>query len=343
MEAMPTAPALARAETPRAPSTALWWVGTFAGAFLGGVLLFAVWAKALDPGAFADQIRLEKLDFLLPAQAVALIALALETGLGLALLLGVRRKWVLLPTILLVAFFLFLTGRAWYLTAHGLRSEAEACGCFGNLVQRTPAEAFWQDLLLLVPPLLLAFLGRERRAPLFPPARTAVAVLGALAVVVFAWKAPELPLDDLATRLRPGVQVEGICAGSGDERICLGSIVPELREGEHLVVMSKLDEELAKSVDALNSYATDSRSTADKPTLWVLASSTPEELRAFFWKWGPVFEIRETPPELLRPLYRRLPRAFMVKDGRVIRTFRGMPPLVQTATQSKDSFERSST
>src|SRR5215218_7797705 len=168
--------------TPRTPSRALWWVGTFAGAFLGCVLLFAVWAKALDPSAFADQIRLEKLDFFLPAQAIALVALALETGLGLALLLGVRRKWVLVPAVLLVAFFLSLTGRAWYLAAHGLRSEAESCGCFGNLVQRSPAEAFWQDLLLLVPPLLLAFLGRERRAPLFPPVRTAVAMLGALAV-----------------------------------------------------------------------------------------------------------------------------------------------------------------
>lgn len=329
MEATPTAPA---------PSTALWWVGTFAGTFLGGVLLFAVWAKALDPSAFADQIRLEKLDFLLPAQAVALIALALETGLGLALLLGVRRKWVLFPAILLVAFFLFLTGRAWYFTAHGLRSEAEACGCFGNLVQRTPAEAFWQDLLLLVPPLLLAFLGRERHAPMFPRARTAAAVLAALAVVAFAWKAPELPLDDLATRLRHGVEIGGICAGADDERVCLDSIVPDLRDGEHLVLMAKLDNpELTQGIDALNAYAGNARNHGN-PTLWVLVSATAEQKRDFFWKWGPVFEIRETPPEMLRPLYRRLPRAFMVKDGRVIRTFRGMPPLDQTATKSQDSF-----
>ena len=317
-----------RTETPRIPSRALWWVGTFAGAFLGGVLLFAVWAKALDPSAFADQIRLEKLDLFLPAQAIALIALALETGLGLALLLGVRRKWVLVPAILLVAFFLSLTGRAWWLTAHGLRSEAESCGCFGNLVQRSPAEAFWQDLLLLVPPLLLAFLGRDRLTPLFPPVRTAVAVLGALAVVVFAWKAPGLPLDDLATRLRPGVQVDRICAGAADQRVCLDSAIPELREGQHMVVMAKLDDPaLAKSVAALNAYA----GQAGNPTLWLLVASTAEEQQAFFWKRGPVFEIRQAPPELLRPLYRRLPRAFMVKDGRVIRTFRGMPPLSQTA------------
>lgn len=332
-----TSVATARPATAKGPShPALWWIGTFGGAFLGGVLLFAVWAKAMDPSAFADQIRLEGLDFLLPAQAVALIALALETGLGLALLLGVRRKWVLIPSVLLVAFFLFLTGRAWYLTANGLRSEAESCGCFGNLVQRTPEQAFWQDLLMLVPPLALAFLGRDRRARLFPPVRTAVAVLGAAVVAAFAWKAPELPLDDLATRLKPGVEVGSLCIGEGGQQVCLDSIVPELREGEHLVVMAKLDDpETAKSVDALNAFA----GQAGSPRLWMLAPGTPEQHRAFFWQWGPVFEVRETPQELLRPLYRRLPRAFLVEGGKVARTFAGMPPL---AANPQDSSERSS-
>lgn len=327
----------ARPPASKGPShPALWWIGTFGGAFLGGVLLFAVWAKALDPAAFADQIRLEGLDFLLSAQAVALIALALETGLGLALLLGVRRKWVLIPSVLLVAFFLFLTGRAWYLTAHGLRSEAESCGCFGNLVQRTPEQAFWQDMLLLVPALALSFVGRDRRTRLFPPFRTAVAALGAIVVAAFAWKAPELPLDDLATRLKPGVEVGSLCIGEGGQQVCLDSIVPELRDGEHLVVMAKLDDpDLEKSVDSLNAFA----GQAGTPRLWMLAPGTAEEHRAFFWKWGPAFEVRETPQELLRPLYRRLPRAFLVEGGKVARTFAGMPPL---AANPQDSSERSS-
>ncbi len=191
-------------------------------------------------------------------------------------------------------------------------------------MQRTPAQAFWQDLLLLVPALLLAFVGRDPRGHRFPPVRTALALVGAVAVLIFAWKAPELPLDDLATRLRPGVQIDEICAGAEAEKVCLGSILPEAGEGEHLVVMAKLDSpELTKSVDALNVYA----GKADNPTLWLLAASTPEEERAFFWKWGPAFQIRQAPPALLRPLYRRLPRAFEVQDGRVVRTFAGMPPL----------------
>jgi hypothetical protein len=331
-----TSTALPRPETAQPPShPILWWVGTFAGAFLGCVLLVAVGAKALDPAAFAEQISLEGLDFVLPAQAVALIALALEAGLGLALLFGVRRNWVLISAAVLVAFFLTLTGRAWWLAANGRAAEA-SCGCFGNLVQRTPAEAFWQDLLMLVPPLFLAFLGRDRRGPAFPPVRTAVAALGSLAVVVFAWRAPELPLDDLATRLRPGVGVQEICAGGEAERICLGSLVPELREGRHLVVIAKLDDsQFTASVDAMNAYAAD----AKNPPLWLLAAATPEEERAFFWKWGPAFQIRQTPPEMLRPLYRRLPRSFTVQDGQVTETFAGMPPF---AANPQDSLGRSS-
>src|SRR6185295_10036150 len=108
-----TSTAMAHPETAQAPSRPLLaWLGTLGGVFLGCVLLFAVWAKALDPAAFAEQIHSLGLDFALPAQAVALIALALEAGLGLALLLGLRRSWVLVPAALLVAFFLSLARRA---------------------------------------------------------------------------------------------------------------------------------------------------------------------------------------------------------------------------------------
>ncbi|HYG65972.1 MAG TPA: hypothetical protein VEL74_25585, partial [Thermoanaerobaculia bacterium] len=67
------------------------------------------------------------------------------------------------------------------------------------------------------------------------------------------------------------------------------------------------------------------------PRLWVLSASEDTVHRAFFWQWGPSFEVVETPAELMRPLYRRLPRSFMVKDGRVTQTFPGMPPLTTPA------------
>ncbi len=321
------------------PSGPRRWLGALGGCLLGGVLLVAVWGKALDPAAFAQQIHADGLDRLLPAGAVALAALALEAGLGMALLLGVRRAWVLAPATVLTACFLLLNGRTWWLAAHGRAGGAAGCGCFGNLVQRTPAEAFWQDLALLVVPLALAFLGRDRNLPRLPPVRTAVAAAFAVAVPVFAWRAPELPLDDLATRLKPGVTLSELCAGGGGgagERgggVCLDTVAPDLDHGNQLVVLDDLDDAaLARAVAGLNAYA-------DRPgaaAVTVLTASDAKRQRLFFWRWGPSFKVVEAPAELLRPLYRRLPRSFAVQDGRVTATFSGLPPLPAARRNDND-------
>lgn len=316
--------------TPGSAPQPLWHgiFGTLGGVALGAVLLIAAWGKILDPESFVDQIRIEGLDALFAAEVVAMIALGLEVGLGLALVLGVRRLWVLVPASLLVVSFLFLTGRTYYLSTRGLLEEVVSCGCFGNLVERTPAQAFWQDLFLLVPPLLLSFVGRGAGRRLFPAVRAALVAVLTGAALVFAYEAPDLPLDDLATRLRPGVEVSDLCTGAGDSRICVSLVVPELEQGRHVVVMAELGEEegveeLGAAVADLNAYAL----AGGGPRLWVVSEITPEQLNTLFWQWGPVFEIREAPGSLLRPLYRRLPRSFLVEDGRVVETFPGLPPL----------------
>jgi uncharacterized membrane protein YphA (DoxX/SURF4 family) len=313
------------AEAPQPPParSLAWWVGTLAGVFLGAVLLFSVWAKAIDPAAFAAQIHAQGLDRMLPAGVMALAALLLEAAIGLALLLGVRRLWILVPALLLVVFFVALTGRSYWLAAHGLNNDDASCGCFGNLVQRSPAQAFWQDALLLIPAALLAWSGRPRGGRGVPPWRTALVGAFTLGVIVLAWKAPELPLDDLATRLKPGAEIKSLCTGGSNNSVCLDSVAPGLDHGDHLVVLADLDDPAAgKEVGALNRYA----SSPGAATVWVLTSSTPARQRAFFWKFGPAFKVAEAPPELLRPLYRRLPRSFLVHDGRVTETFAGLPP-----------------
>lgn len=297
------------------------WAGLVGSVLLGAVLLFAAWTKALDPSAFVEQVRAEGLDGVLGAEAVAWIALALEIGLGLALLLGIRRPAVLVPAGLLVLFFLLLTGRAYWYELRGIEREASACGCFGHLVERSPGEAFWGDLALLVPPWLVAWWGRRRggRQPLAAPA---LAVLGTIGGLAFAWKAPDLPLDDLATRLSAGVSVSGLCAGSGGERICLDGLAPELEEGEHLVAILDLAGEIDEAVfDALQAWALEGR----EPGILVLSDVSPEQLHAFTFRWGPAFEIRLAPTPLLRPLYRTLPRSFRVVDGAVVETWSGLP------------------
>lgn len=309
-------------EEPQPSRGALYWIGTLGGLFLGAVLLFATWAKMIDPAAFIELIELEGLDVLVPAWIVAPLGLAIEAGIGLALLFNLRRLWVLLPAAGLCLFFVYLTGRAYLAYLQGDRDPASTCGCFGNLVERTPSEAFWSDLLLLVPPLVLAFLGR-------PPARAIprgrLELIGAVVLVAlaFTWKAPDLPLDDLATRLKPGARLDALCVGEGESRTCLDHLAPEAVEGRTLLLLADLEQrELRYAIARLN----DLTSTQTGPALLVLTAAEPEAIKAFKWEMGPTFEIRHAPPRLLRPLYRRTPRTALVEDGRVVRTYDGLPP-----------------
>lgn len=302
-------------------------LGTGGAVFLGLILLLAAWGKALDPVAFTEQIRFEGLDILGLAVPVAFLALAVEIGIGMALFLGIRRLWVLIPAALLVAFFLFLTARTYWRFSQGLIGESDSCGCFGNLLVRTPAQAFWQDLWLLGLPLVLAFVGRPKAGWPFPVVRSILVMVVTVAGLFFAWKAPQLPLDELATRLKPGVEVGELCAGSeGDEAaICLDALLTELETGRHRVVISNLDEPtFLDGVERLNDLVYDDSDAG----VWVLSAAPPDEIAAFGWTWAPAFEVREVPEALLRPLFRRLPRSFLIEDGRVTRTFDGLPPSV---------------
>ncbi|MEO1083732.1 MAG: MauE/DoxX family redox-associated membrane protein [Acidobacteriota bacterium] len=290
---------------------------------LGLVFLVASWAKSIDPESFASQIRGEGLEILLPASAIALIALFLEWALGVALVLAVRWRPVLFVTSGLVVFFLFLTGRKYWRWSQGLEVEA-SCGCFGNLVQRPPAEAFWQDLLLMVPALLLAWLGASA---VMPRRRTVVATVLGVVMTIFAWRAPELPIDHIATRLKVEMDILEHCIeGAEGVQVCMDAILPELRDGDHIVVIAQLDDAtFQEAVPSLNERALDAMS-GEAPSFWVLTTPDDEAIFSFRFSHGPIFELREAPEPLMRPLYRRLPRSFAVTDGRVTAAWKGLPP-----------------
>ena len=297
---------------------------TVGGVVLGLVLLLAAWGKSLDPVAFAEQITLEELDFLVAAEPLAWLLVVAEVVLGVALVLGLRTRMVLSATGLLVLAFVFLTARTYWRWLSGVELEAAGCGCFGNLVDRTPTQAFWQDLLLLVPFYAACWLWPVAAGPRRAAARWGVVVIAGLAAGAFTALAPGLPLDDLATRLAPGTEVTDLCAGSKKneaERVCLDLLVPELEGGRHLVIIASLDSrELRDSVDGLNGLI-----GVDAQRVWVIDDAESDEQQLFFWETGSLFEVREVPGSLLRPLYRTRPRAFLVENGSVTRTWTGLP------------------
>lgn len=316
-------------------------IGTLAGMFLGAVFFAATWGfppfrlgKVADPEAFAQVIQIEGLDFLFSPFSTAILAMGIEAAIAFFLLLNVRRLWVLIPTALLVAFFLVLNGKAYLAWINGEAIEEMSCGCFGNLVDRNPEQAFWQDFFLLVPPLLLSFLGRPREGSAAPIARIAVAGLLTIGTVMFSASAPDLPLSDIATRLRPGVEVQDVCVGDEDDPsnyYCLAgdALAAWLTEGEHVVVLADLkdedfSDEVAERIDEFAEFAAD----FEAPRILVLHGGQVDDQYAFeFQSRAPPFDYLATPQTLLRPLYRRLPRTFVVRDGVVTATYEGLPPL----------------
>lgn len=160
-------------------------LGTISGIFLGAILIIATIGKVADPVLFVEQIREEGLEILFSANTVAVVALTWETLVGLALLLGIRNYWVLIPTTVLSAFFLFLTGKTYYQVLSGQREESYDCGCFGIFLQRTSTEAFWQDLFILVPPLVIMLLDRRALREPLPKWRSIFSIAGTVILAIF--------------------------------------------------------------------------------------------------------------------------------------------------------------
>ena len=329
-------PSAGPAQEPRSRTHAiLAHVGRVGAFLLGAILLLGAYTKVIDPVAFSEHISKEGLDFLLPSGVIVFVALALEFGLGIALMLNMRRTEVLIATSVLVLFFLYLTGQNYYDFVHGESTAHEGCGCFGNLISRNPEEAFWQDLIMLLPTCLMAWLGRPRPEALTPMWK--IVLTGALTIggLVFTWMAPELPLDDLATRLKPGVVLDELCVGEGEDRACFTEAAYQLMddpemEGERYiaVIADPLDESIH---EPLNAYA--NRLYEEEVTpLIVLTSLTLEEVEDLqASELAPSFELMPVPRVLLRPMYRALPRSFLVKDGIVVETVSGLPPFERWA------------
>ncbi|MDH3285208.1 MAG: hypothetical protein OEQ13_10740 [Acidobacteriota bacterium] len=300
---------MTRAPRDNAPRASHFWVGTVAGIALGAVLLFSAYAKALDPKGFAAQIARDGMLDASLATPAALVVIALEAALGLALVLGLRHPLVLsLATAMMIAF----VGLAAWQWAYP-PADPSTCGCFGNFVEQTPAEHTGMNGLFVLLA-LAAWLGR----PLFASRRwwLAVRLAGCAGAMGFSAAAPALPIDDWpgATRLKPGISV-------ADLRV--DEIVPELQDDTHLVLLiDRADEETRLDIARVNEHLA---LVGGPVNVFGLAEENEELEAQFFWTAAPAFDVRGAPYGLIKPLYRSLPRAFVVRDGVVVEVWNGIP------------------
>lgn len=283
------------------------WAGHAARLALGAIFVAAGLLKALDVTEFARQTASYGIIGAGLAALLAPLLIAIETTLGAALLAGWRTRLVAVLTGVLLLFFIGL--ETWGIT----RGHTESCGCFGAYVTRTPLQVIFEDLGFVALAILAwAGLGSWR-----PGARRLAGAAVALAAVLslgFAMASPRLPIDDLVTRLSVGRSVADLG---------IASKLPGGGQEDTLVALLDMTDPRAKEAAAsLNALA----GTPGAPKVIALTPSTDQEQAAFMWEAYPAFDVVPVDRGLLKPLYRSLPRYFLLRSGKVARVFEGPRP-----------------
>ena len=171
---------------------------------VGVLFIFSGLVKAIDPlgltykmqeffEVWADQGYLPGAMHWLNGHAFlfSVLMITLEVALGVALLVGWRKKLTMRLLLLLIVFFTFLTS---YVLFSG---KIRSCGCFGDCIPLTPIQTFIKDIILLL--LILLLLRKQKYIePLFrellPLALVLIAVLATGFLQMYVIE--HLPLTD---------------------------------------------------------------------------------------------------------------------------------------------------
>lgn len=176
----------------------------FARIIVGVLFIFSGLVKAIDPLGLAYKMQeffeawaasgiMSNLMGMLNGHALlfSIVMITLEVILGVALLLGWRKKMVSWLLLLLMLFFTFLTS---YVLFSG---KIRACGCFGDCIPLTPIQTFTKDIVLLLLVLLILF-GSKHIKPVFSNKINGVLLLvSLLSVLGLQWYVlHHLPVKD---------------------------------------------------------------------------------------------------------------------------------------------------
>ena len=125
------------------------------------------------------------------ALSFSIIMITLEVLVGVALLIGFKKKITATILLLLMLFFTFLTS---YVLFTG---KIKACGCFGDCIPLTPIQTFTKDIILVFFSIFILF-NTKYIHPIAKPYFTWIYVLVALGLIIFLQTSvlKNLPLVD---------------------------------------------------------------------------------------------------------------------------------------------------
>ena len=263
---------------------------------VGVIFIIAGVLKSFDPHAFSLQLEPYGFIFRSFAVEIAYLVIIAEILLGLSLTLFLLPRFVIPSLAILTIIFIGLSLWGWQ---QGLE---KGCGCFGAVLDRTPAQVIIEDIILLT---ALGLCWREYKYS-FPHSENRkkyVFGIGIFAALILMTTADDLPVDSLVTRLRAGAELKDIA---------VSDISEDLSHGLFLVVLVG-DEcpRCADTVDRLNSYG----EIENFPDVVGVFAGTKERSVAFFWENLPGFSLGYAPYIIIRSYFRKLPRIFLMNDG----------------------------
>lgn len=286
------------------------------GLVAAGILAVAAFYKAGDPGLFFDQISAHQVTPPSWSPYVAYFFITVELLAAAAFVAFIWPRLVFASTILMMLGFIGVTAWAW------MQGNTEGCGCFGRLLERGPEEVIIEDLIVI----LLSVIGlhltggwrwRNPRAFRTRPWQWCFAgplIILALVLTVFG---PALPLDEVIVGIRPGTDLSDMA---------LQGVRFPLDEG--LVLLALVGPDCPRcdaGIPALKQIAAEQR----VPHVLAVYPVTPEQrgaAQAWRLKHRPNFPIATAAARALRQYYRRLPTTFLLRDGRIVRTWWGQIP-----------------
>jgi uncharacterized membrane protein YphA (DoxX/SURF4 family) len=135
---------------------------------------FDVWSRAPFLTSFMNWLDAYAMPF-------SIIMITLEIVVGVAILLGIWKRFFSLVLLLLIIFFTFLTGYA------VLSGKIATCGCLGDCLPLTAMQSFIKDLVLLGLSLVIFFGTRYIQPVLTPAADHLILVVSVFIVLGFQW------------------------------------------------------------------------------------------------------------------------------------------------------------
>jgi uncharacterized membrane protein YphA (DoxX/SURF4 family) len=262
--------------------------------------------KALDPVSFSEQIAsyniLPHLSTL-AAWTLIIVEVLLATALAVNLLPRVA-------PILMIALLLFFIGITWYGMSIGL---GDNCGCFGNLIHRGPEIVIIEDALMAAG-LLFSLVVLWTKPASGTGWKSAVTLASGLLAAGVTFYSPAIPADDIVTTLRPGAHF--------DVWPVDGLYGTNLNEGTRVVFLFTMDSpDLQLDVNRMNSIA----QHEEVASATGLVIDGTQHLTSLMFEYAAAFPIGALEPRFARPLYRTLPRTFVLNNGIVQSTWSGFP------------------